>query len=323
LDIHGISIRNNVHIGVGIASSQQDVLKAEGEQEHAAGIPFTHAAMRQEGRGVRRRSANEEVSVLEVNPLGEWEKLGGAAGNSGKYSGTGDLVENIAEMHLNRDTTRVCTNARTEGVSERWCPARDPRTKLQRGQARPNIRSCVHDADAKETEQCFTHSERADTAARLLEGNKVGGEERRDVWQGALKSSGGKAKGSIEDSGGRRCGSANVLIGPAIGTCSTTMREGGEDTLESVARDKGCIAKSRGWVGNGFRVMERLKGLEGSSGGRSERLHLERLCSAGDRTKSNAVVDGSRQTLGRGARACGKGAFKSGGHHQDDVHGGR
>jgi hypothetical protein len=190
LDIHVVSTRNNVHIGVGIASCLQDVLKAEGEKEHAAGIPLTHAALRQEGRGVRRRSANEEVSVLAVNPPGEWVKLGGAAGNSGKYGGTGDLVERIAEIHLNRDASRVCTNARTEGVSERRRPARDPpgRTRLQRSQARPNIRSGVHDADAKETEPCFTHSERA--ATRLLEGNKVGGAERRDVWQGALKSSG-------------------------------------------------------------------------------------------------------------------------------------
>jgi hypothetical protein len=119
LDIHVISIRNNAHIGVGIASCLQDVLKAEGEQEHATGIPLTHAALRQEGRGVRRRSANEEGSVLAVNPPDEREKLGGLAGNSGKYGGTGDLVERVAEIHLNRDTSRVCTNARKEGVSER------------------------------------------------------------------------------------------------------------------------------------------------------------------------------------------------------------
>jgi hypothetical protein len=119
LDIHAVSIRNNAHIGVGIASCLQDVLKAEGKKEHAAGIPLTHAALRQEGRSVRRRSADEEVSVLAVNPPGEWEKVGGAAGNSSKYGRTGDLVERIAKINLNRDTSRVCTNARTECLSER------------------------------------------------------------------------------------------------------------------------------------------------------------------------------------------------------------
>jgi hypothetical protein len=83
LNIHVVSIRNNAHLGVGIASCLQYVLKAEGEKEHAAGIPLMHAVLRQEGRGVRRSSANEEVSVLAVNPPGELEKLGGAAGNSG------------------------------------------------------------------------------------------------------------------------------------------------------------------------------------------------------------------------------------------------
>jgi hypothetical protein len=63
-----------------------------------------------------------------------------------------------------------------------------PPHRAAEGPGQANIRSCVHDADAKETEPCFTHSERVDTAARLLEGNKVRGEERRDVWQGALKS---------------------------------------------------------------------------------------------------------------------------------------
>jgi hypothetical protein len=105
----------------------------------------------------------------------------------------------------------------------------------------------------------------------------------------------------------------NVLIGPATGTSSTTTWEGGEDTLESVVRGKGCIAKGRRWVGNGFRGMEHLKGLVGSSGSRSEMLHLKRLCSVGERTKGEEVVDGSRQMLGRGARAYGRGAFKSGG----------
>jgi hypothetical protein len=135
LDIHVISVRNNADIGVGIGSCLQDVLKAEGEKEHAAGVSLTYAALRQEGRGVKGRSVNEEVSVLVVNPPGVWEKLGGAAGNSGKYSGTVDLVERIAKVHLNRDTSRVCTYAKMEGVSERWRPARDPRTELQRGQS--------------------------------------------------------------------------------------------------------------------------------------------------------------------------------------------
>jgi hypothetical protein len=311
LNVDVVGVRNNAHLGVGIASRLQYILKAEGEEEHAAGVSLTYAALRQEGRSVRRRAANEEGGVLAIDPPDEWEELGGAAGNSGKNGGSGDLIEGIAEIHLDCDASRVCTNASTEGMSERRCPSRDPRTELQRSKARPNVRTGVHDADAQESEPRFTHSERTDTAIRLLKGNKVGGKERRDVWQGALKSSGGKAEGSVKDSGGRRCGRTNVLIGPATGTRSTTTREGGEDTLESVARDKGCIAKGRGWVGNGFRGMERLKGCEGSSGRGSERLHLERLCSAGDRTKGEAVVDGSRQTLGRGARACGRGAFES------------
>jgi hypothetical protein len=130
LDICVISISNNVHFRVCVASRLKNVLKAEEEEEHAAGVSLTHAALKQEGFSVSRRASNEEGSVLVGLPPDEWEELGRTTKNCGKNSGTRDLNKRIVEVHLDSDAGRVCINASTEGVGERRRPARDPRTEL-------------------------------------------------------------------------------------------------------------------------------------------------------------------------------------------------
>jgi hypothetical protein len=74
LGVYIISIRNNAHFRACIVSLLQNVLK--GEEDHAAGVSLTQAALRQDGFGVSRRALNEEGSVLVVNPPDEWEELG-------------------------------------------------------------------------------------------------------------------------------------------------------------------------------------------------------------------------------------------------------
>jgi hypothetical protein len=81
LDVYVVSVRNNAHFSLCVVSRLQNILKAQGEEEHAAGVSLTHAALRHEGFGVSRCTSNEEGSMLAVNAPDEWEELGGTARN--------------------------------------------------------------------------------------------------------------------------------------------------------------------------------------------------------------------------------------------------
>jgi hypothetical protein len=63
LDIYIISVHNSEHLRVGVGSRLQHVLQAGEEEEHAAGVPMTHAMLRQEELRVSRHALKREVSA--------------------------------------------------------------------------------------------------------------------------------------------------------------------------------------------------------------------------------------------------------------------